>query len=106
MTDFLRAISANLIGSISEDLAPVLVTGIIMMIPIVSILVKHQQKMALIMRENPQGDNQRQTYELESIKRELADLKTLMHQQAIAMDNLTDKVNVNSEISRRLENVN
>ncbi len=83
-----------------------LVTGIIMMIPIVSILVKHQQKMALIMRENPQGDNQRQTYELESIKRELADLKTLMHQQAIAMDNLTDKVNVNSEISRRLENVN
>jgi len=89
-----------------SDIAPILITGIIMLIPIVSILVRHQQKMAMIMRQGPQAVDQRSSYEAETMRREMAELKSLMHQQAIAIDNLTNKVNANSEISQRLENVN
>lgn len=83
-----------------SDLAPVLVFGIMCMVPIVSILVRHQQKMAIIMRTNAAQIGLGET---EAIKRELGELKDLMHQQAIAIDNLARKVEASSELSARLE---
>jgi hypothetical protein len=66
-----------------DTLEDVIIIGIVMMIPIVSILVKHQQKMALIYRqdrENGQND--------ERVLRELADLRQLVVQQSLAIDQL------------------
>ena len=96
---------SNLLGSVSEDLAPMIVAVMLMMIPIVAILTSHQRKMAKIMREDDRAMNPRAAHEADSVKRELAELKALMHQQAIAIDNLATRVNAPAEISQRLENV-
>ena len=86
-----------------RELAPVIVAVMMFMIPIVAILVKHQQKMAIIMRTHvPQLAP---TAETETVRRELAELKGLMHQQAIAIDNLSRKVEASTELAQRLENV-
>ncbi len=52
-----------------------------MMIPIVYILVKHQQKMAEIIHSN-----RLPSPEVESLRREMAEMKALLHQQVIAFD--------------------
>lgn len=55
---------------------------IALMIPIVAILVKHQQKMAEILhRSAPNGD-------VEALRREIADLRALVNQQTIQIDSL------------------
>lgn len=55
---------------------------IALMIPIVAILVKHQQKMAEILhRATPNA-------EVEAMRREIADLRALVHQQTIQIDSL------------------
>ncbi len=65
----------------AEVIAAVVVPTATIMIPIVYILVKHQQKMAEIIHSN-----RLPTPEVESLRREVADLKALMHQQVIAID--------------------
>lgn len=56
---------------------------LIFMIPIVAILTSHQQKMAeLVRRQNPVQDEQ-----LAALRMEVQELKALVHQQAIALDN-------------------
>ena len=52
-----------------------------MMIPIVYILAKHQQKMAEIVHSNRMPSP-----EVESLRREVAEMKALLHQQVIALD--------------------
>jgi|CXWL01.1.fsa_nt_gi hypothetical protein len=52
-----------------------------MRIPIIYILVKHQQKMAEIVHSNRMP-----TPEVESLRREVAEMKALLHQQVIALD--------------------
>jgi len=85
-----------------QELAPVIVSVMMFMIPIVYILVKHQQKMAIIMRtQAPQLANP----DTDLVRRELAELKGLMHQQAIAIDDLSRKVEASTELSQRLEKV-
>ncbi len=57
---------------------------LIFMIPIIAILTKHQQKMAEIMRHNsiaPQLD-------VQSLRKEIEELRSLVHQQAIELDDL------------------
>lgn len=55
-----------------------------LMIPIVAVLTSHQQKMAQILNRNV-GDHT----ELAALRQEIAELKALVHQQAINLDNLT-----------------
>lgn len=56
-----------------------------LMIPIVAILVHHQQKMAAIIH---QGGGPEARAQIEALKAELAQLRTLVHQQAIQMDSV------------------
>jgi hypothetical protein len=63
-----------------ENLAPVLIIFAFVMIPIVKILTRHQQQMATILRSQAPSE------ELEQIRRELAELRSLVYQQTIALD--------------------
>lgn len=64
----------------------ILVPIVALMIPIVAILTTHQRRMAEIIHSNQQ--NQLPNPEVESLRQEIRELKSLVHQQAIAVDNL------------------
>lgn len=55
-----------------------------LLIPIVAILVHHQQKMAQIMR----GSDPNTFAAIDALRREVADLRQLVGQQSIALDDL------------------
>jgi hypothetical protein len=65
-----------------EVIAAVMVPLVFLMIPIVAILARHQQKMAEIIHRGSGGED------MAALRREIGELKTLMHSQAIALDNL------------------
>ena len=54
-----------------------------LMIPIVALLTHHQQKMAQILNQNA-GDHNA----IAALRNEIAELKGLVHQQAITLDNI------------------
>lgn len=60
--------------------------GITLVIPIVWILTKHQQKMTLLLHEA--NNRQQELPQNQEVRREIADLKEVVHQQTIAMDSL------------------
>ncbi len=65
----------------------VLILGAIMLIiPIVAILTRHQQTMAKILREQSGAGSQA---ELEALRGEVARLTQAVHQQTIQLDNLS-----------------
>lgn len=60
-----------------------------LMIPIVAILTQHQRRMAEIMRPNhPQGQN-----EIAELRREVNQLKEIVTQQALQMDDFLTRQN-------------
>ena len=59
-----------------------LIPILIFMTPIIAILTAHQRKMAEILHSRPQVP----TEEIQALRREVADLRQLVHQQAIALD--------------------
>lgn len=61
----------------------VLIPIIALMIPIVTILVKHQQRMAEIMSSQSKHDPQ-----IDLLRNEVNDLKKLIHTQMIQVDSL------------------
>jgi hypothetical protein len=93
-----------LMANLSDELAPVIVSVMLMMIPIVALLTSHQRKMAKIMRESDGVQDPRLAMENEYLRREMAELKALMHQQAIAIDNLAPRLAAPMDVSQRLEN--
>ena len=76
----------------SHDLAPVLIMGIIFLLPIVKILVNHQQKMTEMTYRLNQQNVQPPLPEQDQMRRDMQDLKQLVQQQAIAIDNLSTKL--------------
>jgi hypothetical protein len=68
-----------------ENIA-VMIPIIALLIPIVAILSAHQQKMARIIHENR---NSGQDVEVQRLRSEVEQLKQLVHQQTIALDNLS-----------------
>lgn len=80
----------------SESLVAIIVGGITMMIPIVFILTKHQQRMATIMRKDQvQGNSV-------DVKQELASLREIVHQQTIAIDNISrSQAELGAKLSRQ-----
>ena len=73
---------------------------IIFMIPIIAILTHHQRQMAeIVHRRGPQPAD------LELLRREVQELKQLVHQQAIAMDTFMEnqrKLNQPTELQGRI----
>ncbi len=59
---------------------------LIFLIPIIAILTGHQRKMAEIYAQQAQHQSDP---ELVALRQEIQELKALIHQQAIAMDNVT-----------------
>lgn len=83
----------------------VLVAIVAMLIPIVAILTAHQRKMAEIIHQN----QARQGYgEIETLRQEMRELKQLIHQQAISLEDirtrqaLTQAAPAQGEIQTRL----
>jgi hypothetical protein len=74
---------------INEGVLALLIPFAALCIPIVAILTKHQQTMASMFAQRAQGNSQLTTDELAALRREILELKTLVHQQAIAIDNLS-----------------
>jgi hypothetical protein len=73
---------------ISEGVLALLIPIAALCIPIVAILTSHQQKMANLFAQQAQGKSQLSSDELNALRREVMELKSLVHQQAIAIDNL------------------
>lgn len=75
-----------------------LVPILAILIPIVAIITSHQRKMAEIRHRQGGGLD-----EVERLRREIVELKSLVHEQAIALDNLADPRPIaSSQISDRL----
>jgi predicted RNase H-like nuclease (RuvC/YqgF family) len=78
----------------------ILVPIIALMIPIVALLTQHQRKMAELFHSN-RGDraiNQ----EVEDLRQEIQELKALIHEQSIAIDNLGARSSQTQAIESRL----
>lgn len=65
---------------------------IALLIPIVAILSGHQRKMAEIIHQN----NRLPNGEVEALRQEIRELRHLMHQQAIAIDDVRSRQTLGS----------
>jgi hypothetical protein len=62
----------------------ILIPVLIFMIPIIAILTSHQRRMAEIVHGGKNGN----PGDIDALRREIHELKQLVHQQAISIDNL------------------
>ena len=69
-----------------EDAFPFLIPIVLFMIPIVAILTHHQRKMAELLHGSRQ--NTLPNAEIEALRREVQEVKQIVHQQTIAIDSL------------------
>lgn len=74
----------------------------IFMIPIIAILTGHQRKMAEIVHRNQGNANPQTLAETAQMREEMRQLRELMNQQTIAIDNLRDEFRGRSNIEQRL----
>ncbi len=84
-----------------EDLTGLLAVALALGIPIVAILTSHQQKMARLFGENQRAANATSP-ETHALREELRELKSLVHQQSIAIDNLTRPLPTQDGIQQRI----
>ena len=95
----------SMFGFLSEGQLGVMIPIVALLIPIVVILTKHQTKMAAIIhgRAIDQHDNIIPVIENNSqLSEEVRQLRELMHQQAIALDNLRDEVRASHGLQERV----
>jgi hypothetical protein len=85
-----------------EDIIPVLAILMIFGIPIIAILTSHQQKMAKLFAENHQIANLPNP-ETQALRAEVRELKELVLQQTIALDNLHRPLPTDADVQRRVE---
>ncbi len=79
----------NLLSALAgiDELIPIVAIVATFSVPVIAILVHHQRKMAeLIHRQHPQP--MVASPEVEMLRREVAELKQLVQQQTIAMDDV------------------
>jgi hypothetical protein len=76
-----------------EDIWPFLLGALMFMIPIIAILTHHQRKMAMIMRGHDEEGRPIQgiAQPSEDVRLEMAELRQLVAQQAIQLDNLAGR---------------
>jgi prephenate dehydrogenase len=75
-----------------------LIPILIFLLPIVAVLTQHQRKMAEIIHAN-KGAN---TGDLDALREEVARLRELVEQQTIALDNLSSRMSLPSQVERNL----
>lgn len=75
----------------NEEIFPFLIGALIFMIPIIAILTQHQRKMALIMRGRDEDGRAVKTPEVDQVRAEMNELRQLIHQQSIALDNVASQ---------------
>lgn len=87
----------------NPEVLAIMIPIVALMIPIVAILTKHQQRMAEMMHI---GANQQQSQgEIMALRKEVHELRQLVHQQTISIDNLVSRpVQPTPDISQRLGN--
>lgn len=71
------------------DALPLFIPIIIFMIPIVAILTRHQQRMAEILHQSNAHHALGQGSEIANLRSEVNELKQLLSQQAILIDDLS-----------------
>lgn len=76
-------LSVMVLASI-EDVIFAFIPIVVFMVPIIAILTHHQRKMAELIHRAPQP---LPSPEVDSLRREVLELKELIHQQTIALDN-------------------
>lgn len=84
-------------NNVEDILVPLLVFGI----PIIAILTSHQRKMAQIFHENARQAGT-VVSETQMLREEIRELKTLVHQQAIALDNLARPLPTETRLQERV----
>ena len=75
------------LADIGEDLAPLIASIFVFLIPIIAILTAHQRKMAQIIH----GNQQNRQFD-QNVSAEVNELKQLVYQQSIAIDQLSTKL--------------
>lgn len=68
--------------------------------PIIAILTSHQRKMAELFRSQPPA--QMINPETQALREEIRELKVLVHQQSIAIDNMNRPLPVETRIHERI----
>ena len=82
-----------------ELVIPLAAIGLPMLIAIIAILTKHQQKMAEIVRETGMANNQA----IPRLEAEVQELRSMVMEQAVTIDNLSDaNRRLRTEDTRRL----
>lgn len=84
-----------------EDFIPILAILMVFGIPIIAILTSHQQKMARLFAENHQNANLSNP-ETQALRAEVRELKELVLQQSIALDNLHRPLPADADVQRRV----
>lgn len=75
----------------SKDLAPILAFAIVAVIIIVRQMLSHQRQMAELIHRNNSVQNAN-AQEGSKMQQDMQDLKQLVQQQAIVIDNLSNKI--------------
>ncbi len=83
-----------------SDVVWVLVPLAALAVPVVKVLSRHQTQMAQIIHGQNQGNPNNQ--ETSEIREEVRQLRELMHQQTIALDNLRDEVRASQNVQTRI----
>ena len=84
------------------DIEGILAIALSLGIPIVAILASHQQKMAQIFQENARLMAPIASGETDALREEIRELKSLVHEQAITLDNLVRPIPVGSRLEERV----
>ena len=74
----------------------------IVMIPIVAILTRHQQRMAELMRGGPSAPDPNQALEMDKLRQDMNRLQNVVSTLAINVENLKDEVRSGGVIQDRL----
>jgi hypothetical protein len=83
-----------------DDIGPIVAIVMIFGTPIIAILTSHQRKMAELFRSQP--PTQLANPETMALREEIRELKELVHQQAIAIDNMNRPVPMEPRIHERV----
>ena len=82
-----------------KDFAPMIASIFVMMIPIVAILTRHQQKMTMLMRQDQQPLNP----DLYALQNDVQQLKSMVSSIAMSVDDLKNEVRSNSQLQDRIK---
>ena len=83
-----------------DEIGPIIAVVMIFGTPIIAILTSHQRKMAELFRSQPPG--QMVNPETAALREEIRELKELVHQQSIAIDNMTRPLPTETRIHERV----